>query len=98
MLSFCKILNLFGSGTYNHAYTGNLVFVLLVFRLIIEYTENSSIPEWRGYVVALAMLVTAFLQSIFIHQYFHIAFSTGMRLRTCVLGLVYKKVKYSILI
>ena len=62
--------------------------------MIIQFTENKSIPAWRGYLIALAMLAVAFVQSILLHQYFHIAFTTGMRLRTCVLGLVYKKVKF----
>ena len=65
---------------------------LLLHRLLIEYTEDSSIVQWKGYVYAIAMAVAAITQSIFLHQYFHLALTIGMRLRTCILGLVYKKV------
>jgi len=65
-------------------------------RLIVGYTENRSDmfgewKLWKGYVYCGAMFVTAAIQSLALHQYFHIMMTIGMRMRTAIIGLVYEK-------
>ncbi len=36
--------------------------------LLIVFVSDSSIPEWRGYALAFALLVSAELQSLILHQ------------------------------
>ena len=62
------------------------------FRLIISYTEDSSIAEWKGYLYATAMFAVIIIQSLVHHQHFRIMLTVGMRIHTCVIGLVYRKV------
>ena len=71
-----------------------LLFCLLCFRLLIDYTDDRNNPDgrWRGYIFAISMFLVAFTQSIAIQQYFHIVFTLGMKIRTAVIGMVYAKV------
>ena len=64
-------------------------------RLLIEYIETKNGPdgeEWRGYIFALSMCLVAMLQSIALHQYFHVVSVLGLNVRTAVIGMVYTKV------
>lgn len=61
------------------------------------YTEGSSDwfgewKEWKGYAYSGAMFGTAVIQSLALHQYFHLMMTIGMRMRTAIIGLVYEKV------
>ncbi|XP_033117760.1 multidrug resistance-associated protein 1-like isoform X2 [Anneissia japonica] len=62
-----------------------------ILRLLIIYTLDKSIYEWQGYVYAISLLIVGIVQSLFLHQYFHICFVTGMHLRTAIIGAVYRK-------
>ena len=48
--------------------------------------------EWKGYAYAGSMFLIAVMQSLSLHQYFHIMMQIGMRIRTGIIGLVYEKV------
>ena len=48
--------------------------------------------EWKGYAYAGGMFITAVIQSLALHQYFHKMTTIGMRMRTGIIGLVYEKV------
>ena len=61
-------------------------------RLMIQYVSDPEEAAWRGYFYAALMFIAAVIQSILLHQYFHRAFITGMRIRTAVVAAVYKKV------
>jgi hypothetical protein len=61
-------------------------------RLMISFTKNESEPDWRGYVYAVVLFLTAVVQSLFLHQYFHRCFIIGMRMRTAIIAAVYNKV------
>lgn len=63
-------------------------------RLMIEFTEDTSIYEWYGYVYASSMYLVAVIQAIFLNQYFHRCMTVGMNIRTSVISMVYKKVKF----
>ena len=55
--------------------------------------ENDD-QEWKGYVFAAGLFVVAMTQSIFFHQNFHFGMTTGMRIKSALIGSVYKKVNY----
>ena len=59
---------------------------------MIGFTKDESEPEWRGYVYAVILFLTAVVQSLFLHQYFHRCFTIGMRMRTAIIAAVYNKV------
>ena len=59
---------------------------------MINFTKNESDPDWHGYVYAVLLFLTAVIQSLFLHQYFHRCFTIGMRIRTAIIAAVYNKV------
>ena len=61
-------------------------------RLMIRFTEDPSESDWRGYLYAVLLFVTAVVQSLLLHQYFHRCFLVGMRVRTAVISAIYNKV------
>ena len=67
-------------------------------RLMINFTKNESDPEWRGYIYAVLLFLTAVVQSLFLHQYFHRCFTIGMRIRTAIIAAVYNKVEFSVIL
>ena len=70
-----------------------LSVVLSHHRLIITFVGSHS-PEddWQGYLYAVVIFVVALIQSVCLHQYFIRVMVVGMRLRTAVMSIVYKKV------
>ncbi|XP_028401273.1 multidrug resistance-associated protein 1-like [Dendronephthya gigantea] len=62
-------------------------------KLIIEYVEDkdNKMESWSGYVLALAMLVVAMIQTICLQNNFYLTFTAGMRIRTAIIGAVYRK-------
>jgi hypothetical protein len=38
-----------------------------------------------------AMFITAFTQTMFLHQYFQLCFNTGMKMRAALVTAIYKK-------
>jgi len=71
----------------------SLVFVNpYLLRLIIQYIEGRGPQEtWRGYILALGLFIVATFQSMVLHQYFDKAVIVGMRARSAILGIVYRK-------
>ena len=64
-------------------------------RLIIEYVEdkdNENMESWSGYILALAMFLIAMTQTLCLQNNFHLTYTAGMRIRTAVIGAVYRKV------
>ncbi|XP_072838914.2 multidrug resistance-associated protein 1 [Pogona vitticeps] len=60
-------------------------------KLLINFVSDREAPSWQGYLYAVLLFVSAGLQTLVLHQYFHICFVTGMRLKTAVIGAVYRK-------
>ncbi|KAI9023065.1 multi drug resistance-associated protein MRP [Phycomyces nitens] len=56
-------------------------------------SHNSEEPEpvYRGVLISVAMFFTAITQTMFLHQYFHRCFLTGMRLRAALVTTIYAK-------
>ena len=54
--------------------------------------NDRKAPDWQGYFYTALLFVSACLQTLVLHQYFHICFVSGMRIKTAVIGAVYRKV------
>ncbi|KAG7222014.1 hypothetical protein INR49_028178 [Caranx melampygus] len=48
-------------------------------------------PSWQGYFYTALLFFCTCLQSLILQKYFHVCFVTGMRLRTAIIGAVYRK-------
>lgn len=74
-----------------HVY--NVYFCHLIpSRLLIRFVNNSNAPAWQGYFYTALLFICTCVQSLILQKYFHVCFVTGMRLRTAVIGAVYRKV------
>uniref|UniRef100_A0A8C0BW11 Multidrug resistance-associated protein 1 n=1 Tax=Buteo japonicus TaxID=224669 RepID=A0A8C0BW11_9AVES len=63
-----------------------------ILKLLINFVNNKAAPNWQGYFYTVLLFVCACLQTLILHQYFHICFVTGMRLKTAIVGVIYRKV------
>uniref|UniRef100_A0A4W3ID60 ABC-type glutathione-S-conjugate transporter n=1 Tax=Callorhinchus milii TaxID=7868 RepID=A0A4W3ID60_CALMI len=71
--------------THSHQLMNHVVW------LLVTFTEDKAQYEWRGYLYAVLLFVTAVLQSLLLQQYFSNCFLLGMRVRTAITAAVYKK-------
>ena len=60
---------------------------------MIGYVKDENEEAWKGYFYAALLFLTAIVQSIILHQYFHRCFLVGLRIRTGVIAAVYRKVR-----
>ncbi|XP_051945451.1 canalicular multispecific organic anion transporter 1 isoform X1 [Xyrauchen texanus] len=60
-------------------------------KLMISFTQDKTIHAWMGYLYAVLLVLVAFLQSVFLQQYFQRCFVLGMKVRTAIMAAVYKK-------
>uniref|UniRef100_A0A673CC25 ABC-type glutathione-S-conjugate transporter n=1 Tax=Sphaeramia orbicularis TaxID=375764 RepID=A0A673CC25_9TELE len=73
--------------------TGTLCIIFhdaFMFRRSI-FMKDEDAPLWKGYFYATLMFLLSCLQSLFNHQYMYTCFTVGMRVKTAVMGLVYRK-------
>lgn len=69
-----------------------VILSLLLHRLLINFVNDKKAPDWQGYLYTALLFICACLQTLVLHQYFHICFVSGMRIKTAVIGAVYRKV------
>ncbi|XP_031726932.1 multidrug resistance-associated protein 1 [Anarrhichthys ocellatus] len=62
-----------------------------ILRLLIRFVNNSSAPYWHGYFYTALLFICTCVQSLILQKYFHVCFVSGMRLRTAIIGAVYRK-------
>ncbi|XP_007984742.3 multidrug resistance-associated protein 1 [Chlorocebus sabaeus] len=62
-----------------------------ILKLLINFVNDTKAPDWQGYFYTALLFVAACLQTLVLHQYFHICFVSGMRIKTAVIGAVYRK-------
>ncbi|XP_036445135.1 multidrug resistance-associated protein 1 isoform X3 [Colossoma macropomum] len=62
-----------------------------ILRLLIQFVNESSAPSWHGYFYTALLFVCTCVQTLILQKYFHVCFVTGMRLRTAIIGAVYRK-------
>ncbi|RWS03367.1 ABC transporter-like protein, partial [Dinothrombium tinctorium] len=53
---------------------------------------SSSQPTWRGYFFVLLLLVTDLTNTLFTAQYQFQIYTTGLRIRSCLISSIYRKV------
>uniref|UniRef100_A0A8C0F0H6 Canalicular multispecific organic anion transporter 2 n=1 Tax=Bubo bubo TaxID=30461 RepID=A0A8C0F0H6_BUBBB len=59
--------------------------------VLIGFIKNKDAPAWWGFLIAALMFICAVLQTLMLHQHFQYCFVTGMRLRTGITGVIYRK-------
>ncbi|KAG2455285.1 MRP1 protein, partial [Polypterus senegalus] len=62
-----------------------------VLSLLLEFVRDTDAPLWKGYFYAALIFLVSCLQSLFNHQYMYTCFTVGMRVKTALMGLVYRK-------
>ncbi|KAM8825503.1 multidrug resistance-associated protein 1-like isoform 1-T1 [Synchiropus picturatus] len=62
-----------------------------ILRLLIDFVNNSKAPYWHGFFYTALLFVCNCVQSLILQRYFHVCFVSGMRLRTAIIGAVYRK-------
>ncbi|NWX19914.1 MRP6 protein, partial [Aegotheles bennettii] len=60
--------------------------------LFLEFIEDPEAPSWHGYFYAFSMFLLACLQTLFEQRYMYMCLVLGLRLKTAVTGLVYRKI------
>ncbi|XP_015151018.1 ATP-binding cassette sub-family C member 3 isoform X6 [Gallus gallus] len=59
--------------------------------VLISFVKDKDAPTWWGFLIAALMFACAVLQTLILHQHFQYCFVTGMRLRTGIIGVIYRK-------
>ncbi|XP_049647656.1 ATP-binding cassette sub-family C member 6 isoform X3 [Accipiter gentilis] len=60
--------------------------------LFLEFIEDQEAPSWHGYFYAFTMFLLACLQTLFEQRYMYMCLVLGLRLKTALTGLVYRKI------
>ncbi|KAM9748173.1 ATP-binding cassette sub-family C member 3 [Dama dama] len=59
--------------------------------ILIRFISNPTAPTWWGFLVAGLMFVCSVMQTLILHQYYHCIFVMGLRFRTGIIGVIYRK-------
>uniref|UniRef100_A0A8C0H8W7 ABC-type glutathione-S-conjugate transporter n=1 Tax=Chelonoidis abingdonii TaxID=106734 RepID=A0A8C0H8W7_CHEAB len=63
-----------------------------ILSLFLEFITDREAPNWKGYFYATLLFILACLQTLFEQRYMYVCLVLGMRLKTAVTGLVYRKI------
>ena len=63
--------------------------------MVIGWVSSDDPYVWKGYTLAVVLLVVNIITALIVHNYFKAAYITGMRCRSIVTASVYTKVKPS---
>ncbi|XP_074867332.1 ATP-binding cassette sub-family C member 6 isoform X3 [Carettochelys insculpta] len=63
-----------------------------ILSLFLEFIADQEAPSWRGYFYATLLFLLACLQTLFEQRYMYACLVLGLRLKTAVTGLVYRKI------
>ena len=63
------------------------------FRLLITFVADPRQEEWKGYLYALVLTVTAMLQTVLLSQYNQRMFTIGMQIRTSITATIFRKAR-----
>uniref|UniRef100_A0A8B9IBK5 ABC-type glutathione-S-conjugate transporter n=1 Tax=Anser brachyrhynchus TaxID=132585 RepID=A0A8B9IBK5_9AVES len=80
---------IFGISSVRH---GFINILLVSCSLFLEFIEDQEAPSWHGYFYAFIMVLLACLQTLFEQRYMYMCLVLGLRLKTAVTGLVYRKI------
>uniref|UniRef100_A0A7M4FWZ5 ABC-type glutathione-S-conjugate transporter n=1 Tax=Crocodylus porosus TaxID=8502 RepID=A0A7M4FWZ5_CROPO len=88
--SLLKVLwSMFGTYFLFVKFSANLLFSCSLF---LEFMKDQESPNWKGYFYAGLMFFLACLQTLFEQWYMYTCLVIGVRLKTAVTGLVYRKI------
>lgn len=59
---------------------------------LLDFMRDIHAETWKGFLLASLLFLLSCLQSLFHHHYMFHCFTVGMRLKTAIMGLVYRKV------
>uniref|UniRef100_A0A8C0ZMU8 Canalicular multispecific organic anion transporter 2 n=1 Tax=Castor canadensis TaxID=51338 RepID=A0A8C0ZMU8_CASCN len=59
--------------------------------MLIRFISNPEAPTWWGFLLAGLMFLSSMMQTLILHQYFHCIFVSALRLRTAIMGVLYRK-------
>ncbi|XP_061782919.1 multidrug resistance-associated protein 1-like [Nerophis lumbriciformis] len=62
-----------------------------VLSLLLGFMRDEDAAMWKGFLFACLLFILSCLQSLLHHQYMYRCFTVGMRLKTAIMGLVYRK-------
>jgi len=65
-------------------------YFLQLSSLLIEHVESDD-PTWKGYLYAILLFLASFGGTLMMNQYFYKMTIVGLRVRTTVIGALYKK-------
>ncbi|KAI0216331.1 Multidrug resistance-associated protein 1, partial [Lamellibrachia satsuma] len=63
----------------------------LILNLLITFIGSRDPLAWRGYAYVAALFIIACTRTILDQNHWHVGFVTGMRLRTAIVGVIYRK-------
>ena len=66
--------------------------MMFCYSLLINYTTNPSIEQWKGYFYAAMLFVSAVLTSCLYQQNLQLSNTIGIRVKAAIVSLIYKKV------
>lgn len=61
-----------------------------ILKLVISFVQEQE-HEWRGYLYAILLFGTSMIQTLVLSQYFNKMFLVGMRIRTALVSMIYRK-------
>ncbi|KAI0215965.1 Multidrug resistance-associated protein 1 [Lamellibrachia satsuma] len=62
-----------------------------ILNVLITFIGSKDPLVWRGYAYVAALFIMSCTRTIFDQNYLHVCFVTGMRLRTAIVGVIYRK-------
>ncbi|KAI6224767.1 Mrp-4 [Aphelenchoides besseyi] len=60
-------------------------------RALIKFTEDPTLPMWRGVGLAALMFIASELSSLLLNNYYYLMYRVGTRIQTVLTGAVYEK-------
>ncbi|XP_046560393.1 multidrug resistance-associated protein 1-like [Haliotis rubra] len=68
-----------------------LVFKPQILGELVSFIEDSSIPAWKGYALAVALFASSEVQSLIIQRVTYDAFIYGMKIRAVLISVIFRK-------
>lgn len=59
--------------------------------ILIRFISDPTAPTWWGFLLAGLMFMSSMMQILILHQYFHCIFVMALRVRTAIIGVIYRK-------
>ena len=72
------------------------VAVPYALRYMIWFVQEPSVQSWKGYVVSVWLFVISLGFSVFLAQFYHFGAIISLRMRSALIGSIYRKVNMGI--